>query len=120
MRTKRLHKPFDLVTFKNLGFPNALKYTLIFRIFKLCEIALKTKTSLKVRFRKKRILQNFFSTSSHIEKKLKKKQNLPEPCCWQVYVRERMWRVNYFSSMLNYGWKILIPNIVIPLLQFRK
>ena len=31
-----------------------------------------------------------------------------------------MWRVNYFSSMLNYGRKILILNIVIPPLQYQK
>ena len=56
-----------------------------------------------------------FSTSSHIENKIEKKIFL-EPCSWQVYVKDRMWQVNY-SSMLNYGRKILIPNIVIPPLQ---
>ena len=34
--------------------------------------------------------------------------------------KKGMWRVNYFSSMLNYGPKILILNIVIPPLQFQK
>ena len=45
---------------------------------------------------------------------------MPEPCSWQVYVKERMRRVNQFSSPLNYGRKILIPNIVIPPLQIWK
>ena len=89
--------------------------TLISNLFQFCQNALKTKISLEVHFRKNGF-RRVFVTFSHMEKK----QNFSESCSWQVYVKERMWRVNYFSSMLNYGRKMLILNIVIPPLQFQK
>ena len=78
--------------------------------------SIQDKNFVRSAFHKKYGFHRIFVTSSHIEKK----HNFPESCSWQFYVKERMWRVNYFSSMSNYGRKILILNIVIPPLQFQK
>ena len=47
-----------------------------------------------------------------------KKIKLPKIVQLTIIVKERMWRMNYFS-LLNYGRKILSLNIVIPPLQFQ-
>ena len=64
-------------------------------------------------FEKKSTAQNFF-TFHLIEKKLARIVQLTS------YVIECLLRVDYFSSMLNYGRKILNLNIVTLPLQFRK
>ena len=64
-------------------------------------------------FRKKMIPQNFCYFFPH------GKNSFLESGSWQFYVKKRMWRVNYFSFMLNYGQKILILNSAIPPCNFK-
>ena len=90
-----------------MAFPNALKHTPIFSVFQFSQNSLTTKTSLEAYFREKWILQKFFA--SYIKKRLNKnQQNFPGPSSWQVYLKERTWRVKFFSSMSNYGRKNII------------
>ena len=92
----------------------ALKFDLIFNALEFCQNALKTQASLEIHFEEKIYSAKFFLLLPSQKKKLAKIVQLTS------YVIECLWRVNYFSSMLNYGRKILILNIVILPSQFPK